>query len=205
MTTLTQFIAEVRSAGNFATDDTRITDAVVTREINRALKRIALVHDWPWLQVEGTVNVVANTNTYALPADFLRLISLRHTDTAENLYIRSIQELDQYLGTSRPMAFAVWGGNIVLAATPNGTYTLKLRYIKQETVLVAGSDTPVIPSYWDEGVIEAAVVQLLRISMRMDEATAAEERFQTWLRETQDNIRQTRGTPRVRVRRGSSI
>lgn len=205
MSTLAEFRSALQSMGNFAPDDTRITSAVIDREVNRALKRIALVHDWPWLQGERDILTTSDQAGYALPEDFLRLISLRNPNLADNLYLRSIQELDEYVGTGLPRAFAVWGGKVVLAYTPNGEYTFRLRYIKQENLLTNDTDVPLIPTYWEDGVHEAALVSLYRMAMREDDAGLAESRFQIWKAEGQDNVRQTRGTPRILVRPGSAV
>lgn len=205
MTTLAEFRANLRTSGNFPTNDTRITDAVVNREVNRALKRIALLHDWPWLQAERTIITAASQRSYALPDDFLRLLSIRHDGESNTLWLRSIQEVDDIVGEGKPQVFAVWGGKISFGSTPSGEYTLKMRYVSQENVLVNDSDTPLIPAYWEDGVYEAALVELHRQARQLDESGLAESRFTTWLTESQDNIRQTRGSARVRVRPGSLI
>lgn len=207
MATLAEYRAQIRSIGNFPTNDTRITDAVVNREINRALRRIAMVHDWPWLQNEKTITTVAQQATYTLPSDFLRLVSLRFVDNTipVNLSLRSNQEVDEVPGPGQPHVYSIWNGKVKLAPFPVGTYTLSLRYIRQEDVLVNDTDAPLIPDYWDNGVIDGALVELYRTAARTDEASLAEQRFGQWVTETQDNVRQSREAPRVRVRPGSMI
>lgn len=207
MATLAEYRAQIRSIGNFPANDTRITDAVINREINRALKRIAMIHDWPWLQTEKTIITSASRASYALPDDFLRLISLRFTDTTVpvNLTQRSKQEVDAVPGLGQPHIYSIWSGNVKLAPTPSGTYTLCLSYISQESALTNDSDVPLIPDYWNNGVIDGALVELLRTAARTDEAALSEQRFEQWVTETQDNVRQSREPVRIRVRPGSMV
>lgn len=207
MATLAEYRNQIRSIGNFPANDTRITDAVVNREINRALRRIAMIHDWPWLQNERPITTTAERAIYALPDDFLRLISLRFVDTTipVNLTLRSLQEVDEVPGPGQPHVYSIWSGSIKLAPEPSGGYSLALRYIRQENVLTNDSDVPLIPDYWDNGVLDGALVELYRTAARNDEAALAEQRFGQWVSETQDNVRQSREAPRVRVRPGSMI
>jgi hypothetical protein len=201
VSTLSDLRSTLRSLGNFPAADTRITDAVIDREINRALKRIAMVHDWPWLQKVRTIITAADLGEYPIPTDFLRALSVRIG--TRNLYLRSPQEKDQDSRTGQPTAWTIWAGRFEVAPMPDGEYEIEVRYIRQENVLVQDTDAPLIPDYWEDGLLDAALSALLLMVARPDEAGLAESRFQTWIRETQDNIQQTRGAPRVRVRPGS--
>ena len=205
--TLAEHRATIRSLGNFASGDTRITDAVVNREINRALRRIALRHDWPWLYAERDYVTVSAQSNYVLPDDFLRSISLRDVDRNYNLSLRGIVEVDEYEGQpgGRPQIYAIHGNILKLAYTPDGTNNLRLRYVTQENVLVNDTDTAKIPDYWIDGLYDAVLAELHRMVKEVDLAGIAEARFQSWIQETQDNIQQSREAPRVRVRPGSFI
>jgi hypothetical protein len=207
MSTLAQLRTNVRSMGNFVANDTRVTDTVVNREINRGLRRIALRHNWPWLQKTFTINTVQGQTQYALPVDFLKLISLRHSaHPIENLYQRNIIELDEYTGgQGRPMAFAIYGGYLTVAFMPAGQFKMIMRYISQEQFLVADTDAPLLPDYWEDGLYDTVLIQLYRMTKQLDEAALAETRFELWLKETAHNIRQSEANPRIRVRPGSPI
>jgi hypothetical protein len=206
-TTLAEHRATLRSLGNFPADDTQITDAVLNREINRALRRIAMRHDWPWLMEERTLILVGDVRSYPLPDDFLRLISVRDTDSGHTLSLRGIVEVDQHEGHSngRSSIYAVQGNRLVVAATPSAQATCKIRYVAQENTLVNDTDIARIPDYFMDGLYDAVLVQLFRIVKQLDEAGLAEGRFEVWVTENQDNIRQTRESPRIRVRPGSFI
>lgn len=205
MTTLAEFRSNLREMGNFPENDTRITDAVINREVNRALKRIAMLHDWPWLQSERLILTSSGLRDYALPADFLRLLSLRYDGQDRPLTQLSVQDVDRSQGSGGPAIFGIWGGKVCFAPTPNGQERLMLRYICQEVVLVNDSDVPLIPDYWNDGVYQAALMELHRQVKQLDESGLAESRFGSWLNETQDNVNQTRQPVRVRVRPGSLI
>lgn len=206
-TTLAEHRATLRSLGNFPSNDTAITDAVLNREINRALRRIAMRHDWPWLMEERTLILVPDVRSYPLPDDFLRLISVRDTDAGVNLTLRGIVEVDQYEGRTpgRSSIYAVQGNRLVVGYTPANQTTCKIRYVAQENVLVNDSDIARIPDYFMDGLYEAALLELHRIVKQLDEAGLAEQRFETWVTENQDNIRQTRESPRIRVRPGGFV
>ncbi len=205
MTTLSEFRSELRSIGNFPANDTKITDAVIDREINRALRRIAMLHDWPWLDAERTFVTASEVQAYSLPNDFLRAVSFRYPEGRKSLTLLNIQEFDDLYGTGDPWVYAIRGTKLYVGPVPTGEKTLKLRYIRQERVLTGDSDTPLIPDYWDDGVLEAALVQLHRQVKQLDLAGLAEAKFQEWVIETRDNITQTRSQPRIRVRPGSQL
>src|SRR5690606_37605336 len=118
------------------------------------------IHDWPWLQDEREIVTEADRRAYALPSDFLRLTSVRYKDDSSNLWLRSIQEVDEVEGSGWSRMFAIYAGKLHLAPTPAGAVSIMLRYIRQERVLVGDTDAPLIPDYWNDGVYEAALVEL---------------------------------------------
>lgn len=202
MSTLAQLRARIRSRMGVNEADSFLTDARILEAINQALKQIALEHDWPWLSTQHTITTAADVAAYPVPADFLRTKSLRRADTGQALTARNTQEVEGWIGVGEPRAFAVEGDEILLSYVPNAEYVLIHRYIRQETALAADSDTPRIPTYWDEGVIEYAVYLLARAIKRPDEADAARRAYLDWLYRGRDNSRQVKAPGRVNVRPG---
>lgn len=203
MANLLELRNTLRSLGDFASGDTRISDTVVNREINRALRRIAMRHDWPWLQAKRDVITVDGLDEYSLPQDFLRLVTLDRPDVQLALYLRSPREIEKYRPAGPPIVYAIYGGKLVIPTL--GGYTLRLRYIKQENVLTQDTDAPLIPDYWNDGIYHAALAELNKIVKAVDLAGVNEQRFGQWVKETQDNIQQSEASPRIYNRPGGFL
>jgi hypothetical protein len=202
MSTLVQFQDRIRSRLAVNASDSFLTAARITEAVNQALKQIALEHDWPWLSTSTTLTTVAEQAAYPVPADFLRSKSLRRTDTGAALAARNTQEIEGWIGLGEPRVYAIEGNEILLAYIPSGPFSLTHRYIRQENTLAASSDTPLIPTYWDEGVIEYAVYLLGRALNLPEQADGARKAYLDWLFRGRDNSRQVKAPGRVNVRPG---
>jgi hypothetical protein len=93
-----------------------------------------------WQETSTTLTTVANTGTYALPADMLEEREI--SDTSNNP-IRVLEylepaTLDQrfaFTETGKPIAYTVEGTNVRFAPVPDGVYTLRLEYFQKITPL----------------------------------------------------------------------
>lgn len=153
-----------------------ITDWIVN-EMNSAVRKLEKEAELPWFlfvdtEVDGSnLSTSANTETVALPSDFLR-----EDDEAEitPLFVENTAEDDPWLpmykqywsnmkeshtGTGRPRYYDVKGSNIYLRKIPDATYTLRLLYYKKDsTITSGGSETLWLANAPDLIIAEAGYV-----------------------------------------------
>lgn len=92
-------------------------------------------------------NTVAGTASFALPADFAKIRSLRRTDLGRELEAVGLRDIDRSVITQgTPYAYAQDGANLHLYPTPDQVYPLELRYWNIPAALAADSDVPKIPA-----------------------------------------------------------
>lgn len=203
--TLTELQAAVRLRMNAKTTDSVLTTANITEAINDAIRTITLEHDWFWLHTSTTITTVAGTSVYAVPADFLRTISITDTVIGNHLVQFPLIDLDSIVGQGRPNIYAVEAGNIILKPIPSDVNTFLHRYVKTETPLSVGGDTPLIPKEFSEGIVHGAALTAARFIRDSQMAAEAAADYNDWLTVAQDNNRRSKEPMRVRVRRGSWV
>ena len=137
----------VRTNTLIESDD--VTDTELLVYLNNAYNEIAAAYRWPWLETSANITVVAGTQAYAQPADYLRTIAI--VDASEKRKLERISSdlaLEEWGGDfdqSDPAAYYfMYGTNINLVPIPsaNGTNAYIHYYIKQPTLLSTGTDTP---------------------------------------------------------------
>lgn len=203
--TLLQLRSAIQDQGNFKTTDTRLTSTALTSIVNRALRQVALDHDWFWLRVNETLNTVAGTSTITLggTTPFLRLMSLTHQDVGTPLMLREVGELDRITTAGRPILYSIENSTLIVKPTPDRVYAMTHRFIRPEIVLVADGDTPLCPLEFAEGVILYGLKLAHQFIQQTDKATAAKADYASWLNRATDNNARSREPWRVRVRPGS--
>lgn len=145
--TLTQLIAAVQTLGKYE-NSRDMTSAVITQFLNEAIAETydILVEKWAdYYLSSSTVAVVANTDTYALPATFYKLrkveILLSGTRYAK-LYPHDLDVAHRYTTVNgKAYRYRLQAGNIVFVPMPAASETVRLWFIPAFTRLVAGADT----------------------------------------------------------------
>lgn len=131
--------------------------------LNEALGRVGRRVDSLQRRTAATVAVVGGTDTYALPADFVRLVSLRD---ASKRYV--LEEVDatvidtQPAATGSPTLYAVDGSSLLIWPTPSAAVTLTLRYWATPAVMDDDADIPAIPSDYVDLLVTYARSKLFR-------------------------------------------
>jgi hypothetical protein len=135
-----------------------------------------------------TAGVADITNGSALPTDFSTAIDLINT-TAGQEQVIPYMESDQIdllypdaEDTTRnpagvPLYWYLDGVTPKLFPTPAAAYTLKLRYYKKPTELTGDADVPVIPSEFEELLVEGASFRVLQVKDNYDQAAIHENRY----------------------------
>lgn len=135
----------------------QITDADIIRWANDAMIDIALKNNC--LETKATANLVASQQEYDLPADILRLQSVRYN--GNRLKVMSMQELDELVGDSStgagdPVAYTLYANKIMLYPTPDSSVAdgLSIYYNKTPTQLANDADIPELPTGYHPRIVE---------------------------------------------------
>jgi hypothetical protein len=164
-------MATLASIASFAravlqTDDTDLTDEMVMVFANDAVERVLGVRNiWPHLYAEGTLAVVAGTQSYTLasasfnPQTFTTIESI--WDDAG--FGTSLDEVDYqgaaayWIGTGqsssdKPSWYASYGGKIYLYPLPSGTRSFRVGGYRDPIEMDALTDTPDIPTRFHNAI-----------------------------------------------------
>lgn len=208
MSTLTELLASVRRRTDIQAADTGLTDATLTDFINASLKKISLAADWEWLDAVTNASFTPGSGIIAAQANMGRVQYLVLTDTGEQVRRTSRVELAHIPATNRgrPWAWA-WDGSgaIEVRPTPDAAYTYELRFYKTEPPLTVAGNSPLIPTAYDDGVVEYASYLAFRFLHRLEEARGAFEAYTDWFRTARDDSTRGRGGLKVRARPGGFI
>lgn len=171
---------------------TTYSTTALNRDINFALQEIAAEYAWGWLEASATFNSVASQASYSLTTNapsFVEPISLALTATGEMLDSIALPDVDSYLwndsltysfGNGR--YYAISGDNLIILPTPADVRSYTLRYRKTETVLAADGDVPLIPSVYDQAVVDLASYTVLNRSADPSDMKRADRFFANYSR-----------------------
>lgn len=205
--TLTTLQGAVRNRVPISSTDTALTAAVLTDFINAALLQISVEHNWPWLLASADISIVAGTSGYAVPTGYVATDEIVELATGEGLSHRGRKDLLSIPTTNRgrPEWYSVYSALVNVRPVPDASYTYKHFYYKTEPALVSGSDTPLIPTGFDEGVVEYATYLALRFKREEARAQFAMKSYTDWLKRSSDNVIESREPRPISVRRGSVL
>lgn len=155
---LTTMLSRLRErVGN--PDTTDVPDATLTARINEAYSFI-----WDRYRfhanrtTDSSIVTVAGTASYALPADCDIIMSVR--DVTNTTKLKKIGK-DKYdakgvISNGKPTEYFRENNNLILWTTPDGAYTIRVRYKQAMTELSAGADIPSVPTAWHDGIVALA-------------------------------------------------
>lgn len=117
-----------------------------------------------------TINVVANTESYALPSDFYKLRGafVKNGNTRIRLEKFNLDEIadwtnesvqEPYWGTA--LRYRILGSNIYFSPMPQGAQTVELFYVPEVTKLSSDTDTLEYPTVngWEQFIILGAAIR----------------------------------------------
>lgn len=206
MPTLSDFRTRLRDRLASHVQDTFLTSTRLDAAINVALQKSTTTHDWPWLQTTTTITTVVGTDTYAVPADFLRTNSITVTTTGEVIEVRAMKVIRQIVSAATPPeVYSIYAGSVYLRPIPSVIQTLTHDYYRIENTLLSDSDASLVPDPFADGIVEYAAYLLFRVTRELDKADDALAAYKMWVKDTQDNLKQTREPLRISVRPGSEF
>lgn len=151
--------------------------------LNQGQARIARMVNIRELLTKSAVATVSGTQSYTLPVDFVRLLSL--VDDSGN---RILTPVDPYYiessaaSSDRPYLYALSSEGLMLYPTPNLVLSLTLRYFKGPTVLAADGDISLLPPDYHDVMVSYALSRAYRTE---DDAAMSQFHFGEFLRDLQ--------------------
>jgi hypothetical protein len=137
----------------------------VNHFVAEALDAISAERDWPWLEQARVFTTAAGQDSYPVPSDWARTVSLR-VGGREPLYrAASVDDLDYddpELSAGEPDAFAVFGGQLVLRPVPDRIEVVTHRYQRRERELALDTDEPLLPATFHHAIAELAAALVCR-------------------------------------------
>lgn len=178
--------------------------ASLTSFINEAVNAIGEERPWPWLDALDSFNATAGVGNYTLPSDHAQT---RWVTVAGNPTHRiGTGELDAYdlTGTERVgYGYAIEGGELVIAPTPQTAAAIIHRYRRYEREMIGDTDVPLIPAAYHPAIVAYACTLILD---RAGDSRAETYRgeYNRWLRRMTDAMQRSQQPTRIRVRPGSA-
>lgn len=204
---LAELAAEVTTRVGAATDDQMLTTSVIRGFVRSGLRHVEADLDSPdWLRTRETISTVAGLDSYEVPADWAKTLSLRVAEYDWHLEYVGFEALDadygtqQVDGTGRPAAWTQEGGFLIVRPVPAGVFNLEHRYLRTETDLLADADVPLLPARFHDAIVEKAAGMALRRIGEYDRAGAHEADYQGWLGKIVDELNRVTKAPRIRTR-----
>ena len=209
---LTTMRTAVRTRLGVSPTDSFFPDPQLTDLINEALQATNNEDFWPWVQGTATINTVAGTAAYAVPADW-HLTKALYIPGFEPMILSNLQDVDFITVQGQPVAYVVFQDQVVLSPTPDGVYQVTHQYYKQEPNLVADTDTPLMPAEFHYAIVAYASHLAHMRSGEVDyyrgnitgKAAAAYQEYEQWLARMREHRRRSAAPIRPRVRAGSWI
>lgn len=176
LVTLTKLITRVRQRTDLESQTRRFTDAEITDHINEGIAELEDVirgaFGQEYRRAQATFNTVNGTQLYALPADFLSLLSV-DVQFSTNIFLTARPYMENERNAykffpigwlyGQPIWYRLIGANISFIPVPQGVFTVFVNYMPTSPVLVNGSDAYDGVAGWEEyAVLDAAMKCLIK-------------------------------------------
>lgn len=166
---LSEFRTEVRNRGEYRSP--YISDSELNSYINASVAHlydILVEQDTSRYLTQGSISVVSGTESYSLPADFYKAVSVNlpaNSSPTGYVLARRIEWQERhYFNTNvtsqkESTAYAIRADNIYFWPTPTWTDTVQLDYIPAYTTLTLDADTFDGVNGYEEWVITDVLVK----------------------------------------------
>lgn len=159
--------------------DPLLTSANLTLELNYAAHHFSTEYPWSWLETTETIATTNGTDTYAVgtPASYIDTVSLGVSGLPPMVRMSEMELRRQFptAMSGHPLFYCTTRiSSIVVRPVPltGVTPTMNHVYHKAETAMSGGTDTLLVPVWWEQAVIERAAEQLF---MRVNDQARADE------------------------------
>jgi len=197
-TNLTAAQAALLARCGLQTQDQGAQSTELTYALNEGLNAYASEQDWWWLEDVDSFTTTAGTNAYAMPSDYKNTKNVFIGTTL--LHPRQFQDMVRLEGqtAATPAYYTVHDETLYLSPAPSDSSTTVYHvYVRRESTLSTGTDTPLIPDRYVPLWLSFAAVYLAdrlgNPKMRAQHERSRDE----WLRRAQDEARAQRGLAQV--------
>lgn len=202
---LGQLRTEARLRAQVPTTDGIWTDGFIDSAINEAVAQISLEQPWWWLQETETTTATSGVVDLSGVDPVVRDIVAVFVDDIEAKKV-SVTETDAtalYGPEDSRYVFSVWGDSLQIRTAPADTAVVKIRYYRDEALLSADSDTPLMPAVYHPSIVEKAVSICFESLDDTSSAAMHEARSRALVSHMVGTaLRRLRGRHSVRVRSG---
>lgn len=183
-----ELITYVRGQTLLDSDD--VADSVILAHLNRAIELVGSRFDWPFLEGEDTIAVIADQQPYDWPVGAVRIETITISGKRVRLKkITSTEAWERYGDdppTAEARAYYLWNDKIVLLENPPASITLKVKFIGQPTLLSTTADSPEWNSQYHRFLGDYAIARLWQREEDQHQEAASDARFEQGINELAD-------------------
>lgn len=187
----TELIARVRTITGI--DMTTIRDDTnILAVINDVYHEFLDSELWPFLETSDTVDTVADTAEYTIPAtvDRITAVTLELSDGPQPLELVPLRYIDRYVDaedTDEPTVYAISSGTqLTLAPTPDAVYTVQVRGVTSGDDILA-AESPLFDARYHAGLAYGAAAVILNEEGQYDRADRNAMRAASYLARMHDH------------------
>lgn len=166
-----------------STSSPRWTDVTRGILINRAMRYIAARYDLRYNEASTIINLIANSPSYVIPADYSRPyfawyldpVTFKQKPLPFLTYDAFTAVYPDPTSTALPTNFSVYGTSLFVGKTPNQALIMNLNYYNVPPELVADGDSNALTIGCWEAVFDRALVET-------SEYLIDDDRMDLWLR-----------------------
>ena len=174
---LTDIRTAVRDRIGVSSNDGILTDTVLNRLINRAVKTFGSEHHWAWLEKSDSQS--PTTNTVTMPSDWAATVSVSISGESRPLLWLPIDEFIRHdQANADPRFYTVYGDAVLIAPHNTAGVSLVHRYIAVEADLTSDTHEPLCPDHLIEPIIEFASALAYHQVGDIPLAQRAEDRYE---------------------------
>lgn len=200
-------LSTVRTRIQKKLDDTNFSVATNNQFINDGQRDILNSRRFVFMEREATLTTTNGLDTVTgTPSDMQVPLTLRlysPTNYATALPYLEYEEFDVSIpnpslaGNTVPTSWRVFNKTIYVYPIANGTYTLKLKYIKVPAELVNDIDVPEIPEEFSEALVLAGYRRALEHNDNYDQAQVIQIQIDEQLNKMDERYKRQSGRPHI--------
>jgi hypothetical protein len=184
--TLAQFRERARERADME-NSKFVSDAELNRYVNASIQELydlLIASRGENYYIDSDSFTTTNTDTYALPSDFLKLMGVDLVTSANKAYTlrafnwseRNRYREPYYINDNANIMYQIRGSNIVLTPQPATGKIIKVWYIPRAAILVSDNDSYDGINGWEEYVvIDAAIKMRVKEESPIDELLIAKQ------------------------------
>lgn len=200
-------LANIRGRVEQKLDDTSFGTAKLNQFINDGQRDILNTRKFVFMERETDVTTTDGVNTLTgLPTDMQVPLTLRvYTPVGDAKLLDYIEYeiIDTYVpnitnnGTTAPSSWYMFNLIPYIYPIANGTYTLKLKYVKEATDLTADVQVPEIPQSFSEVLVLAAFKRALEHNDDYDQAQLIQRQIDEQIELMDNRYKRQSGQPHI--------